>query len=67
VVSGHVHDGPFRRGGSWVDRVGTDYVVNPGRQLGELPAFIELDLPAMTLSWISLAGSAEQRMLVADR
>ena len=63
VVSGHVHDGPFRRGGSWVDRVGTAWVVNPGRQLGELPAFIELDLPAMTLAWVSLAGSAEQRML----
>jgi Icc-related predicted phosphoesterase len=67
VVSGHVHDGPFRRGGSWVDRVGTAYVLNPGRQLGELPAFIELDLAAMTLSWVSLAGSAELRILPADQ
>lgn len=58
VVSGHVHDAPFRRGGSWVDRVGTACVVNPGRQLGELPAFVVLDLPAGMVSWVSLAGTA---------
>ena len=57
VISGHVHNSPFRRGGSWVDRVGGAYVVNPGRQLGELPAFIELDLEAGTLAWTSLAGN----------
>ena len=62
MVSGHVHDSPFRRGGSWVDRVGSAYVVNPGRQLGELPAFIELDLEAETLAWMSLAGSDLVRM-----
>ena len=62
VVSGHVHNSPFRAGGSWVDRVGSAYVVNPGRQLGELPAFIELDLEAETLAWMSLAGSDLVRM-----
>lgn len=65
VVSGHVHDAPFRRGGSWVDRVGTACVVNPGRQLGGLPAFIELDLKRRTLSRVSLAGAAAAPMAVA--
>jgi Icc-related predicted phosphoesterase len=56
VVSGHVHAAPFRSGGSWVDRIGGAWVFNPGRQLGEIPAFIELDLDARTATWISAAG-----------
>jgi Icc-related predicted phosphoesterase len=59
VVCGHVHDAPFRQGGAWIDRLEGTVVVNPGRQLGGLPAIIELDLDAGTLAWISLAGSDE--------
>jgi Icc-related predicted phosphoesterase len=62
VVCGHIHDAPFRHGGSWVDRLGGTWVVNPGRQLGELPAIIELDLAAGRLTWNSLAGSEEAWM-----
>ena len=62
VLCGHVHDSPFRKGGSWIDRVGSSWVFNPGRQLGELPTFIELDLTRRTAAWRSLAG-AEERML----
>lgn len=62
VVSGHVHDSPFRDGGSWIDRLGSAWIVNPGRQLGGLPAFVVLDLAADTASWTSLAG-AEDRAL----
>jgi Icc-related predicted phosphoesterase len=59
VVCGHIHEAPFRRGGSWVDRLGRTWVVNPGRQLGELPAMIEFDLCTGRLIWNSLAGSDE--------
>jgi Icc-related predicted phosphoesterase len=62
VVCGHIHDAPFRRGGSWIDRVGRTWVVNPGRQLGELPSMIELDLALGRLTWNSLAGSDEASM-----
>ena len=62
VVCGHIHEAPFRRGGSWFDRLGRTWVVNPGRQLGELPAMIEFDLCANHLLWNSLAGSEEAWM-----
>lgn len=56
LLSGHVHQSPFRRGGSWIDRIGETWVFNPGRQVGALPAVIELDLEAATARWLSLAG-----------
>lgn len=62
VVSGHVHGAPFRRGGSWLARLATTDLVNPGRQLGGLPAFIELDLAAGTLAWTSLAGEERHEL-----
>lgn len=62
VLSGHVHASPFRKGGSWIDRVGGTWVMNPGRQLGELPTFIELDLADGRASWISLAGSEDRAL-----
>ncbi|MFO1067054.1 MAG: metallophosphoesterase [Geminicoccaceae bacterium] len=62
VLSGHIHDSPFRRGGSWVDRVGRAWVFNPGRQIGPYPAFIELDLAARTATWISLAGQEDKAL-----
>ena len=67
VVSGHVHNSPFRKGGSWVDRLDGTYLVNPGRQLGELPAYIELDLDGGTMNWMSLDGSDLVRMEVPLR
>jgi hypothetical protein len=57
-----VHESPFRKGGSWIDRIGETWVLNPGRQLGELPTFIELDLGRKTAAWTSLAGN-EERLL----
>lgn len=56
VISGHIHNSPFRGGGSWIDRVGETWVLNPGRQLGEVPAFIGLDLAAGSAEWVSAAG-----------
>lgn len=62
VVSGHVHDSPFCRGGSWIDRIDGTWVFNPGRQPGELPTFIELDLALQTASWMSLDGGEDRRL-----
>lgn len=56
VLSGHVHQSPFRPPGSWVDRVGNTWVFNAGRQPGPEPAFLVLDLAAMTALWTSQAG-----------
>jgi Icc-related predicted phosphoesterase len=56
VISGHIHSSPFRAGGSWIDRVGETWVLNPGRQLGEVPAFIGMDLAAGCAEWVSAAG-----------
>jgi Icc-related predicted phosphoesterase len=60
VLTGHVHDPPFMPAGAWADRVGTTWVFNAGRQLGPVPAHIELDLAAGRATWRSLMGTEEQ-------
>jgi len=62
VLTGHVHQSPFRQGGSWVDRVGDTWVFNAGRQIGPVPAHIVLDLDAGTASWRSLLGQESLRL-----
>jgi Icc-related predicted phosphoesterase len=57
VLTGHVHEPPFKPTGAWADRIGTSWVFNPGRQIGEVPAHIEIDLAAGTASWHSMMGS----------
>lgn len=56
VLSGHVHQSPFTRDGSWFDKVGDTWVFNAGHQFGSPPAFIALDLDAGTAFWLSGAG-----------
>lgn len=56
VLSGHVHNAPFRSGGAWFDRIGETWIFNPGRQLGEFPAYLLLDLEAQSVTWDSAAG-----------
>jgi len=53
VLSGHVHQAPFRNGGSWVEQMGDTIIFNTGRQLGAPPAFIALDTDANTACWFS--------------
>jgi Icc-related predicted phosphoesterase len=60
VLSGHVHQSPFTKDGSWFDKVGDTWVFNAGHQFGSPPAFIALDLDAGTAFWLSAAG--EQRI-----
>ncbi|MDP2290505.1 MAG: metallophosphoesterase [Actinomycetota bacterium] len=57
VLTGHVHEPPFKPDGSWVDRIGATWVFNAGRQIGPVPAHIELDLAAGTATWSSMMGS----------
>lgn len=53
VLSGHIHNSPFREGGSWIAKVGSTWCMNPGRQIGPRPAYVSLDLGAMAAHWVS--------------
>ena len=66
VLSGHVHRAPFYPDGSWIDRVGRTWVVNPGRQIGPAPTFITFDLDAMTAEWVSMDDQARQAFDAAE-
>ena len=57
VLSGHVHESPFKQDGSWVDRIGATWVCNAGHQMGKVPARVEIDLDAGTARWFSLMGT----------
>lgn len=63
VLCGHIHEAPFRRGGSWVERIGRTWVFNPGRQPGMIPARIEIDFAAGHARWITLEGVEERTLL----
>ncbi len=57
VFTGHIHQSPFRSGGSWVDRLDSTWVFNTGRQIGPVPCYCILDTDARQALWFSLAGS----------
>ena len=57
VLSGHVHQSPFVKEGSWFDRLGDTWVFNAGHQFGSPPAHIALDLDAGMAFWLSAAGA----------
>ncbi|OOO03395.1 MAG: hypothetical protein USCGTAYLOR_00431 [Chromatiales bacterium USCg_Taylor] len=57
VLTGHIHESPFRAGGSWVDRLGFTWVFNPGRQIGPCPTHIVFDTDERRAFWFSLAGA----------
>ncbi|MBY0275708.1 metallophosphoesterase [Candidatus Binatia bacterium] len=56
VLTGHVHQSPFRQGGSWVDRIGPTWVFNAGQIVSPSPPHVAFDLSARTAVWTSLAG-----------
>jgi Icc-related predicted phosphoesterase len=62
VLTGHIHQSPFREGGSWVDRLGSTWVFNSGRQIGPCPAHIILNTEEQTGLWFSLAGAEVVRL-----
>ena len=57
VLCGHIHQSPFRQEGSWVDRIGSTWIFNAGRQIGPIPAHIIFDSDSGSAIWHSLAGS----------
>ena len=57
VLCGHIHQSPFRKGGSWVDRIGKTWVFNAGKQIGPVPCHIVFDTQSGSAIWHSLAGS----------
>jgi Icc-related predicted phosphoesterase len=56
VFSGHVHQSPFVKDGSWVDRIGDTWVFNVGFQFGAPPAHIIFDTEKDEAVWLSAAG-----------
>ena len=56
VLSGHVHQSPFVKDGSWVDRIGPTWVFNAGQQFGSLPTHIIIDTDIGEALWSSAAG-----------
>ena len=62
VMTGHIHQSPFARDGSWVDQIGSTWVVNPGRQIGPVPTRILFDMADGTATWLSLAGAEKVRL-----
>ena len=62
VLCGHIHEAPFRSGGGWLDRIDDTWLFNAGRQIGDVPARIEIDFGRQVATWVSLAG-VEERVL----
>lgn len=62
VLSGHVHQSPFIKDGSWADRIGKTWVFNAGHQYGAPPAYIILDTDHEAALWFSAAGSQSVRL-----
>ncbi len=56
VISGHVHQSPFVKDGSWADRIGKTWVFNAGRQFGAPPAYIALETARNEAVWVSAKG-----------
>lgn len=64
VLSGHIHQAPFVRDGSWADRVGDTWVFNAGHQYGAPPAHVILDTREDEALWVSAMGVQSVRLAV---
>ncbi len=62
VLCGHVHQSPFRAGGSWIDRLSGSWVFNAGCQIGPIPTHVVFDTEAREATWFSLAGNERARL-----
>lgn len=62
VMSGHVHQAPYVRDGSWVDRIGTTWIFNTGHYLATPPAHIIMDTEVGEALWFSAAGNQYVRL-----
>jgi Icc-related predicted phosphoesterase len=66
VLTGHVHEAPFKPAGAWADRIDDTWIFNAGHQIGPVPTHVAIDLDAGTASWRSMMGS-ESLALAAPR
>lgn len=57
VFTGHIHEAPFKRDGSWADRIGDTWIFNSGRQIGPTPTHVIVDTDVRAAAWFSLAGA----------
>jgi Icc-related predicted phosphoesterase len=62
VFSGHIHQSPFTKAGSWVDRIGKTLVFNMGQHLGAPPPHIAIDTDENEAVWLSAAGIQSVRL-----
>jgi Icc-related predicted phosphoesterase len=62
VLTGHVHQSPFVKDGSWVDRIGETWVFNAGQQFGAPPTHIIIDTDEGEALWFSAAGGQFVRL-----
>lgn len=62
VLTGHIHEAPFKADGAWADRIGPTWVFNSGRQIGPTPTHIAIDTDAGEAAWFSLAGDELVRL-----
>jgi Icc-related predicted phosphoesterase len=56
VFSGHIHQAPFREGGSWVEKLGDTTAFNAGYEMAAVPPHLRLDLEARSVEWCSSEG-----------
>jgi len=66
VLTGHVHESPFKPAGSWAHRRGHSWVFNAGRQIGPVPAHVEIDLDEGSALWRSMMGTEDLRLADAQ-
>jgi hypothetical protein len=57
VLTGHVHESPFKPDGGWADLIGATWVFNAGNQIGKVPAHVVVDLGANEAIWQSMLGT----------
>ncbi|MES3000732.1 MAG: metallophosphoesterase [Pseudomonadota bacterium] len=62
VLCGHIHEAPYKKGGSWVDRIGDTWLFNAGNQIGDIPARIEIDFGENIARWITMEGVEEKSL-----
>lgn len=62
VLTGHVHQPPFRPDGAWADRIGDTWIFNAGHQIGPVPAHIAIDTTSGSAEWRSLLGAENLRL-----
>lgn len=66
VLTGHVHEPPFKPAGHWAERRGPSWLFNAGRQIGPVPAHIEIDFTAGSAHWHSMMGSESLQLAEAQ-